>query len=282
MTDDELIAELRKRLAARRLLVARARGRALRGRRRRAAQVSHATDRGRRPRRPRSSGRLRSDSAATRSVAASTASTRHADGAVITDYKSSDVSDQKRADAKARDSLQLQVYALAHKAQTGGLPQRVQLHFVESGVVGSASPVTRSASNKARDKLPTRPKRSAARKLRAQAVGHRLRLLPVPDDLQRERRVISVPEQSRPPHQHAAVRSGGALRGRRVGVRADHRRSAQRKLGRGRGRRASRHGRCADRSLRCCGSPRSYGPGALRIAATGCAPAVAPRCAAWS
>ena len=50
-------------------------------------------------------------------------------GAVITDYKSSDVRDQKRADTKARDSLQLQVYALAHEARTGALPAAVQLHF---------------------------------------------------------------------------------------------------------------------------------------------------------
>jgi DNA helicase-2/ATP-dependent DNA helicase PcrA len=62
----------------------------------------------------------------------------HGENAVITDYKSSAVSDQKRADTKARDSLQLQVYALAHRAQTGVLPELVQLHFVESGIVGSA------------------------------------------------------------------------------------------------------------------------------------------------
>ena len=43
-------------------------------------------------------------------------------GTIITDYKSSDVRDQKRADTKARDSLQLQVYALAHEAQTGRMP----------------------------------------------------------------------------------------------------------------------------------------------------------------
>ncbi len=74
------------------------------------------------------------------------------DGAVITDYKSSDVRDQKRADAKARESLQLQVYALAHEARTGSLPKRVQLHFVESGVVGSAQPTPEGLA-KARLKL---------------------------------------------------------------------------------------------------------------------------------
>jgi len=73
-------------------------------------------------------------------------------GAVITDYKSSEVRDQKRADAKARESLQLQVYALAHQSKTGELPSRVQLHFVESGVVGSAEP-TAERLDKARVRL---------------------------------------------------------------------------------------------------------------------------------
>ncbi len=77
---------------------------------------------------------------------------RNVDGTVITDYKSSDVRDQKRADTKARESLQLQVYALAHEAETGELPKRVQLHYVESGVVGGSVP-TRERLDKAREKL---------------------------------------------------------------------------------------------------------------------------------
>ena len=74
------------------------------------------------------------------------------EGAVITDYKSSDVREQKRADVRARDSLQLQVYALAHEAETGQLPSQVQLHFVESGVIGSAVPDP-DRLDKARTKL---------------------------------------------------------------------------------------------------------------------------------
>jgi DNA helicase-2/ATP-dependent DNA helicase PcrA len=62
------------------------------------------------------------------------------DGVVVTDYKSSDVREKKKADARARDSLQLQVYALAHQAETGRLPAAVQLHFLETGVVGRAVP----------------------------------------------------------------------------------------------------------------------------------------------
>lgn len=61
-------------------------------------------------------------------------------GTVITDYKSSDVRDQKRADKKAAESLQLSVYALAHEAVTGQLPAAVALHFVDSGMVGRAAP----------------------------------------------------------------------------------------------------------------------------------------------
>jgi hypothetical protein len=30
------------------------------------------------------------------------------------------------------------VYALAHQSETGELPARVQLHFIDSGVIGSA------------------------------------------------------------------------------------------------------------------------------------------------
>jgi DNA helicase-2/ATP-dependent DNA helicase PcrA len=54
----------------------------------------------------------------------------------ITDYKSSDVRDPVKARQRARDSLQLQIYAMAYEAMTGRLPDAVQLHFLESGLVG--------------------------------------------------------------------------------------------------------------------------------------------------
>ena len=66
-----------------------------------------------------------------------------AEGAIITDYKSSDVRDQRKADERARDSLQLQVYALAWEAETGELPQGMELHFLDSGVVGRVTPDAR-------------------------------------------------------------------------------------------------------------------------------------------
>jgi ATP-dependent DNA helicase UvrD/PcrA len=56
----------------------------------------------------------------------------------ITDYKSSDVRDPAVARQRARDSLQLQIYAMAYEAMTGQLPDAVQLHFLDSGLVGRA------------------------------------------------------------------------------------------------------------------------------------------------
>jgi DNA helicase-2/ATP-dependent DNA helicase PcrA len=61
-------------------------------------------------------------------------------GAVIVDYKSSDVRDQRKADQKARESLQLQVYALAHQKASGALPAEMRLHFIDSGFVGRTRP----------------------------------------------------------------------------------------------------------------------------------------------
>jgi len=63
------------------------------------------------------------------------------EGLVIVDYKSSDVTEQKKADQRAKDSLQLKMYALAQKEMTGRLPARVELRFLESGLVGSYEPV---------------------------------------------------------------------------------------------------------------------------------------------
>jgi DNA helicase-2/ATP-dependent DNA helicase PcrA len=54
----------------------------------------------------------------------------------ITDYKSSDVRDPARARQRARESLQLQIYAMGYEAMTGRLPDALALHFLESGLVG--------------------------------------------------------------------------------------------------------------------------------------------------
>ena len=62
------------------------------------------------------------------------------EGTVIVDYKSSDVTEQKAADKRARESLQLKMYALAHQQATGELPARVELRFLESGLAGRHTP----------------------------------------------------------------------------------------------------------------------------------------------
>jgi len=59
-------------------------------------------------------------------------------GTVIVDYKSSAVRDQKEADRRARESLQLAIYALAYQEMhEGESPAAVELHFLESGLIGS-------------------------------------------------------------------------------------------------------------------------------------------------
>jgi len=62
------------------------------------------------------------------------------EGLVIVDYKSSDVTEQKAADKRVRESLQLKIYALAEKEMTGQLPARVELRFLESGLTGRHTP----------------------------------------------------------------------------------------------------------------------------------------------
>jgi DNA helicase-2/ATP-dependent DNA helicase PcrA len=66
-------------------------------------------------------------------------------GAVIVDYKTSEVSRQQDADRRARTSLQLKIYALAWREMTGVLPQRVELRFVETHAVGRHVPTDEDA-----------------------------------------------------------------------------------------------------------------------------------------
>ncbi len=58
----------------------------------------------------------------------------------IIDYKTGDVKDQKAADAKARDSKQLGLYALAYEKRFGKLPDKLSLHFVKFGIEGTVRP----------------------------------------------------------------------------------------------------------------------------------------------
>ncbi len=69
---------------------------------------------------------------------------REDDGRVtITDYKSSDVRDPATANRRARESLQLSIYALAYESQHGKPPDELALHFLESGIVGRVQPTAR-------------------------------------------------------------------------------------------------------------------------------------------
>jgi DNA helicase-2/ATP-dependent DNA helicase PcrA len=61
-------------------------------------------------------------------------------GATIVDYKTGEVRDQKTADRRVAENLQLKIYALAWREMTGALPQRVELRFVESQRVGTHAP----------------------------------------------------------------------------------------------------------------------------------------------
>jgi DNA helicase-2/ATP-dependent DNA helicase PcrA len=58
--------------------------------------------------------------------------------AVIIDFKTSELGNQKDADKRARESLQLSIYALAYSNICGNLPKRVELYFLESGLIGKA------------------------------------------------------------------------------------------------------------------------------------------------
>jgi DNA helicase-2/ATP-dependent DNA helicase PcrA len=83
----------------------------------------------------------------------------------ITDYKSSDVRDPARARERARESLQLQIYAMAYQAETGRLPDALQLWFLESGLVGRVE-VDQKRLDKARESI-----RKAAGGIRARRFG---------------------------------------------------------------------------------------------------------------
>ncbi|NQT30112.1 MAG: UvrD-helicase domain-containing protein [Candidatus Saganbacteria bacterium] len=57
----------------------------------------------------------------------------------IVDFKSSEVAKQADADKRSKNSLQLAIYALAWKEKYEKLPFRVELYFLENGLVGSAA-----------------------------------------------------------------------------------------------------------------------------------------------
>ena len=92
----------------------------------------------------------------------------------ITDYKSSDVRDPVKARQRARESLQLQIYAMGYEALTGRLPDYLQLHFLDSGLVGRVE-VDPKRLAKARAEDRGRGGRDAGPRLHRQAGPHDLR-----------------------------------------------------------------------------------------------------------
>lgn len=58
----------------------------------------------------------------------------------IIDYKSSENIDQERANAQAKESMQLAIYALYYWKRHKILPEKLTLHFLENGVEGSYAP----------------------------------------------------------------------------------------------------------------------------------------------
>jgi DNA helicase-2/ATP-dependent DNA helicase PcrA len=63
----------------------------------------------------------------------------------ILDFKTSAVDDEKKARERARESLQLDIYALAHLRTTGRLPDWVELRFLESGIAAGKKPTLEEA-----------------------------------------------------------------------------------------------------------------------------------------
>jgi DNA helicase-2/ATP-dependent DNA helicase PcrA len=66
--------------------------------------------------------------------------------ATILDFKTGAVDDLDKAKERARESLQLDVYALAWLRTHGALPERVELRFLESGLSGGKRPTLEEAA----------------------------------------------------------------------------------------------------------------------------------------
>jgi DNA helicase-2/ATP-dependent DNA helicase PcrA len=64
----------------------------------------------------------------------------------ILDFKTGEVADPRAAKKRAEESLQLDIYALAHLRTTGRLPDRVELRFLESGLASGRQPTPEEAA----------------------------------------------------------------------------------------------------------------------------------------
>jgi DNA helicase-2/ATP-dependent DNA helicase PcrA len=76
------------------------------------------------------------------------------DGAIIIDFKTSQIKTQKEADKRVKESLQLALYALAYANIFGKFPKKVALYFLESGIIG-AKEVEEEDSQAVKEKIKT-------------------------------------------------------------------------------------------------------------------------------
>jgi DNA helicase-2/ATP-dependent DNA helicase PcrA len=70
------------------------------------------------------------------------------DGGRVTllDFKTGNVDEPGKAEDRAKESVQLDLYALAHLKTRGRLPDRVELRFLETGLVGGRQPTMEDAA----------------------------------------------------------------------------------------------------------------------------------------
>ena len=74
------------------------------------------------------------------------------DGVVIMDFKTSEIKLKKDADKRAKESMQLVLYAVAYQAIFEVMPKRVELYFLESGLIGSAE-IEEESISKLKEKI---------------------------------------------------------------------------------------------------------------------------------
>ena len=123
----------------------------------------------------------------------------HPERVTITDYKSSDVRDPARARERARESLQLQIYAMAYQAETGRLPGCAAARGSSSRGWSGRVEVDEKRLEKARESIRQAAAGIRARRVRGHAGLPGLRLLRLPRHLPGERgQMIDGDRTSRP------------------------------------------------------------------------------------
>ena len=133
----------------------------------------------------------------------------------IVDFKTGDVRDEKAAQKRAKESLQLDIYALAHLETKGRLPDRVELRFLESGLVAGRRPTPKEAAA-TRERIRTAAAGDPEARVRRPAHLHGLRPVPLPRRSARTRRGASKGRGEPRPERWAADRLLPAGRGIRA------------------------------------------------------------------